>query len=154
MRECCAIVLTETWLNPSVSGDASIEWLTMFRSDRSCVLSRKSWGGVVCIYTNNSWCNSPTVISSHCSLDVEFLSIKCRPFYLPREYTTIIITPVYIPPCANTKKVLNVLHRFISDLQDSHPEGVFIVAQEILTKLTWGQFSLISISMWILPLGV
>ncbi len=53
MRDCCTIILTETWLNPSVSDDAvSIEGLTIFRSDRSGVLSGKSRGGGVCIYTN------------------------------------------------------------------------------------------------------
>lgn len=102
----------------------SIEGLTIFRSDS--VLSGKSRG--VCIYTNNSWCNNAVVVSSYCSLDVEYLSIKCRPFYLPREFTTIIITAVYIPPSANNKEAMNVLYRSISDLQDSHLEGVFIVA--------------------------
>lgn len=110
MRDCCAIILTETWLNLSVLDDAvSIELLTIFRSDRSCVLSEKSRGGGVYIYTNNSWCNNAAVVSSLCSLDVEFLSIKCRPFYLLREFTYIIITAVNIPPSANTKEALNVI---------------------------------------------
>ncbi len=29
--------------------------------------------------------------------------VKCRPFYLPREFTAIVIVAVYIPPCANAK---------------------------------------------------
>ncbi len=50
MRDCCTIILTETWLNPSVSDDAvSIEGLTIFRSDRRGVLSGKSRGWR-CVY--------------------------------------------------------------------------------------------------------
>ena len=29
------------------------------------------------------------------------MSVVCRPFYLPRELTVVIITTVYIPPDAN-----------------------------------------------------
>lgn len=129
VRDCCVIILTETWLNSSISDEAvSMEGFTTFRSDRSCVLSGKTRGGGVCIYNNNRWCNNAKVISSHCSPDIEFLTIKCRPFYMPREFTTVIITAVYIPPNANTKGALSVLYRFISDLQTTHPDGVFIVA--------------------------
>lgn len=85
MRDCCVIILTETWLNSSIPDDAvSMEGLTTFRSDRSCTLSGKTRGGGVCIYNNNSWCNNAKVVSSHCSPDIEFLTIKCRPLYLPR----------------------------------------------------------------------
>lgn len=79
------------------------------------------------IYTNNNWCNNATVASSHCSPDIEVLTVKCRPFYLPREFSTVSITAVY-PPSANTKEDLQTLYRYISDLQSNHPEGIVIVA--------------------------
>ncbi len=68
------------------------------------------------------------MIVSHCSTDIEFMIIKCRPFYLPREFSILIITAVYIPPSANTKEAMCVLYNAISNLQTIHPEGVFIVA--------------------------
>lgn len=82
----------------------------------------------MCVYTNNSWCKDAAVVSSHCSVDTEFMTVKCRPFYLPREFTVITITAVYIPPSANTKEALSVLYRSITDCKNTHPGGVFIVA--------------------------
>ncbi len=104
-RDCCVICLTETWMSAMVP-DSAIE-LTGFsvhRSDRTKELTGKSRGGGVCFYINNSWCDERNIhsITSFCSLDLEFHMLLCRPFWLPREFTAIIITVVYIPPQANT----------------------------------------------------
>ncbi len=117
MRDCCVLVLTETWLGPSVLDDAvSMAGLTTFRADRDSSLTGKTRSGGVCIYTNNSWWSNAVK------------TVQCRPFYLPREFTTIIIMAVYIPPSANTKEALSILYRSISKLQSTHSEDVFIVA--------------------------
>ncbi len=86
--------------------DSAIE-LTGFsvhRSDRTKELTGKSRGGGVCFYINNLWCDERNIhsIKSFCSPDLEFHTLLCRPFWLPREFTAIIITAVYIPPQANT----------------------------------------------------
>ncbi len=90
--------------------DLAIE-LTGFsvhRSDRTKELTGKSRGGGVCFYINNSWCDERNIHStkSFCSPDLEFHMLLCRPFWLPREFTAIIITAVYIPPQANTDQAL------------------------------------------------
>ena len=54
--------------------------------------------------------------------------VRCRPFYLPLEFTNITIVVVYIPPTANTEQALSVLYRAIRDMQSTPPESVFIVA--------------------------
>ncbi len=54
--------------------------------------------------------------------------VKCRPFYLPREFTAIVIVAVYIPPCANAKDALRELYSAISEQQTNNPDGFFIVA--------------------------
>ncbi len=100
-RDCCVICLTETWMSAMVP-DSAIE-LTGFsvhRSDRTEELTGKSRGGGVCFYINNSWCNERNIhsIKSFCSPDLEFHTLLCRPFWLPREFKAIIITAVYIPP--------------------------------------------------------
>ncbi len=82
--------------------DSAIE-LTGFsvhRSDRTKELTGKSRGGGVCFYINNLWCDERNIhsIKSFCSPDLEFHTLLCRPFWLPREFTAIIITAVYIPP--------------------------------------------------------
>ncbi len=97
-RDCFVICLTETWMSAMVP-DSAIE-LTGFsvhRSDRAKELTGKSRGGGVCFYINNSWCNERNIhsIKSFCSPDLEFHTLLCRPFWLPREFTAIIITAVY-----------------------------------------------------------
>ncbi len=37
----------------------------------------------LCVYTNNSWCTSTVITDNCCSPDLEYLSVRCRPFYLP-----------------------------------------------------------------------
>ncbi|KAK1802592.1 hypothetical protein P4O66_004242 [Electrophorus voltai] len=62
--------------------------------------SGKSRGGGVCVMVNNSWCNNANVVTltRSCSPNLELLALKLRPFYLPREFTSVIINTVYIPP--------------------------------------------------------
>ncbi len=50
-----------------------------------------------------------------CSLLVEFMVVKCRPFDLPREFTVIVIVAVYIPPYANAKNTHRELYSAISE---------------------------------------
>ncbi len=55
--------------------------------------------------------------------------VKCRPFYLQREFTDIVIVAVYmIPPCANAKDMLPGLYSAISEQQTNNPDGFFIIA--------------------------
>ncbi len=54
--------------------------------------------------------------------------VKCRPFYLPREFTAIVIVAVYIPPCANAKDALREMYCAISEQQTNNPDGFFIIA--------------------------
>ena len=124
----CAFFLTETWLNPNIP-DAAIELAgrTVYRADRTAD-SGKDKGGGVCIYVCNSWCNTTDIVETFCSPDLEFITVKCRPFYLPREFTVVFLTAVYIPPQANAKLALASLHDAIQQLINNHPDGVFIIA--------------------------
>ncbi len=127
---CCVICLTETWMSAMVP-DSAIE-LTGFsvhRSDRSKELTGKSRGGGVCFYINNSWCDERNMhsIKSFCSPDLEFHTLLCRPFWLQREFTAIIITAVYIPPQANTDQALKELYGNISEQETANPDAAFVV---------------------------
>ncbi|KAI2647404.1 hypothetical protein H4Q32_025832 [Labeo rohita] len=53
---------------------------------------------------------------------------KYLPFYLPREFTSTIITAAYTPPDADAKLAMNELHAAISKQKNVHPEAAFIVA--------------------------
>ena len=54
--------------------------------------------------------------------------VKCRPFYLPKEFTSTVVTAAYIPPDANAKLAMKELHAAISKRQTLNPEAAFIVA--------------------------
>ncbi len=129
-RDCCIICLTETWMS-AVVPDSAIE-LTGFsvhRSDRTKELTGKSRGGGICFFINNLWCDERNLhsIKSFCSPDLEFHMLLCRPLWLPREFTAIIITAVYIPPQANTDQALKELYGNISDQETAYPDAAFIV---------------------------
>ncbi len=53
---------------------------------------------------NKQWCDPRNIssLSRFCLPHLEHLSIICRPFYLPREFPSIIVTAVYIPAQADT----------------------------------------------------
>ncbi len=94
--------------------DSAIE-LTGFsvhRLDRTKELTGKSRGGGICFYINNSWCDERNLhpIKSFCSPDMEFHMLLCRPFWLPREFTAIIITAEEIWNDSQHPQILLLLH--------------------------------------------
>ncbi len=128
-RECCVFVFTETWLNNNIPDSAiQLHGLTCYRADRDTALSGKTRGGGLCVYINKEWFNNAVSVSKHCSSLVEFIIVKCRPFYLPREFTAIVIVAVYIPPCASAKDALCELYSAISEQQTNNPDGFFIIS--------------------------
>ena len=54
--------------------------------------------------------------------------MKCRPYYLPLEFTEVFVTIVYIPLGGNANEALKELHDNISLLQTKHPEAFYVVA--------------------------
>ncbi len=79
---------------------------------------------------NRKWCDprNISILSRSCSPHLEHLSIICHPFYLPREFTSIVITSVYIPPQADTSLALSNLHDVLSGYNNIHPDAAFIIA--------------------------
>lgn len=96
-------MLPQTWLNLSIP-DAAVELAgrTLHRADRTSESGKKTGGGH-CVYVNDSWCTNSTTINKFCTPDLEYLMLRCRPIYLPREHPVVIIMAVYIPPQANVK---------------------------------------------------
>ena len=59
--------------------------------------------------------------------NIDCLTIKCRPFYLPREFTSISLTAVYIHPDADTTNALHDLSNLITKNEKDEPDTVSIV---------------------------
>ena len=55
---------------------------------------------------------------------------SCRPHYLPREFSCVLLIAVYLPPQTNagTKTALNKLFKAISKQENAHPEALLLVA--------------------------
>ncbi len=110
IRDCNILCLIETWLTPTVPDTAVTvsDNFSVLRMDRTAEAG-KTKGGGVCFMINKKWCDprNISILSRSCSPHLEHLSIICRPFYLPREFTSIIVTAVYIPPQADTSLALS-----------------------------------------------
>lgn len=67
---------------------------------------------------NNIWCDNRniTVLSGYCVSDLELITVKCRAFYPLQEFTSIIMTSVYIPPEADTDAALTEQYQTINKL--------------------------------------
>ncbi|XP_060703504.1 uncharacterized protein LOC132830055 [Hemiscyllium ocellatum] len=128
LRDCCVLCFTETWLSPAISDCAlQPEGFSVHRMDRK-MSSGKARGGGVCLLINNSWCSDVATLASYCSPDLEYLTVKCRPYYLPREFTCAILTAVYIPPHAEVQSALHEIYTVTNRLSTKYPEALFIIA--------------------------
>ncbi len=131
-RDCCVFVFTETWLNDNIPDSAiQLHGLTCCRADRDSSLSGKTRGGGLCVYINKEWCNNAAVLSKHCSSLVEFMVVKCRPFYLPRSSRPLLLSRCTFPrvqmlrtrfvnctaPSANNKQITRRLFHHSRRLQ-------------------------------------
>lgn len=65
---------------------------------------------------DKEWCTNCSLVSRHCSESVEYLSLKCRPLYLSRDFIVVLIVAVYIPPSANVNIALRELYDHICEL--------------------------------------
>ncbi len=102
IRDCNILCLTETWLTPSVPDNAVMpsDNFSVLRMDRTAEAG-KTKGGGVCFMIIKKWCDprSISILLHSCLPHLEHLSIICRPFYLPREFSSIVITAVYYYCC-------------------------------------------------------
>ncbi|KAK1791074.1 hypothetical protein P4O66_002035 [Electrophorus voltai] len=91
--------------------------------------SEKSRGSGVCVMVNNSWCNNANVVTltRSCLPNLELLALKLCPFYLPQEFTSVIVNTMYIPPQANMDSALCELHEALTQFQAQHREAALIV---------------------------
>lgn len=92
------MIITQTWLQPGVP-DTAIELAGHASncSDRS-IDSAMTHGGGLCVYTNTA------IIGKHCSRDLEFFAVKCR----PREFSAVVVIAIYIPQGADITALMSI----------------------------------------------
>lgn len=64
--------------------------------------SGKVRGSIVYFMISSSRCWHMTVLSHAFTPNLEHLKVKCQLFYLPREFSAVTLTPVYILPQVDT----------------------------------------------------
>ena len=64
---------------------------------------------------------------SLCSLDIELLAVRMRPYYLPMEFKSAIPFAVYIPPSADATVVSVTTHSSVARLQTQHPNAFIAI---------------------------
>lgn len=72
--------------------------LTYFVRTEQLIQASAGAGGGVCVMINSLWAMDIAILASHCYPVLELLTVKIRPFYLPREFTSFVVSVVYIPP--------------------------------------------------------
>lgn len=67
-----------------------------------------------------SWCTDTTVAESNYSANMNYLMLKCRPFYFPRQFT-------FLWTRMNAKIAMENVCHVISKQQNLHPNVIFIL---------------------------
>ncbi|KAM9813349.1 NACHT, LRR and PYD domains-containing protein 12-like [Neosynchiropus ocellatus] len=87
----------------------------------------ETWLGGVCFFIKERWCSDTKILRRSCSPKLETLSIRCRPFYLPREFASIILVAVYIPPEAGASSAARQLAAHVTELENAHPHSAVLI---------------------------
>ncbi|KAM9816509.1 uncharacterized protein ACBT44_010817 isoform 2-T2 [Syngnathus typhle] len=127
-----ALCFVEAWLSERTPHHAvELAGFRLMRADRSAELSGKSKGGGLCFYINERWCTDVTVLKEFCSPLLETLFINCRPFYSPREFSSIVMAAVYIPPHARASEATQMLADQVTDMKKLLPNSLIIVLGDL-----------------------
>ncbi|XP_068507262.1 uncharacterized protein [Syngnathus scovelli] len=127
-----ALCFVETWLSERTPHHAmELAGFRLTRADRSAELSGKSKGGGLCFYINERWCTDVMVLKEFCSPLLETLFINCRPFYSPREFSSIVMAAVYIPPNARASEATQMLADQVTDMERLLPNSLIIVLGDL-----------------------
>ncbi|GFR63458.1 endonuclease domain of the non-LTR retrotransposon LINE-1 [Elysia marginata] len=130
-RVCSLLCFTESSLQPEMSdGSFKLDNFTLFRGDRDLQATGKLSGGGVCMYVNTKWCSPHNIYvkHKHCDQHIELLTLSVRPYYLPREFSHILVTTVYIYPISNYTQASETLSSHIHDIQTQSPDAFIIVS--------------------------
>eukprot|EP00061_Rhincodon_typus_P003753 g20888.t1 len=66
----------------------------------------------------------------YCFLNLEYLTVKCRAYYLLHDLTSTVLTVVYIPLCVEVKHACDEIYTVTNNLGMEYSETLFIVASD------------------------
>ena len=128
------ICITESWLSPDIlTSRTELQGYEQFRNDRQPASSGKSCGGGILVYIDNKWSTNNNIIYNHTDNHCEILTIKSRPHWLPREFSSIISVSCYTPFTGNSRLKQNAtataktIATHVKDLEKNHPNSCIMV---------------------------
>lgn len=85
------------------------------------------------MYLHQAWSSNGRVTYTHCSPDLDTMTVMCRPFYLPREITAVLVTAVYgAPDALEVKAAKTDCKRKVENrLADNDPRQVWQGLQQL-----------------------
>lgn len=89
---------------------------SVHRSDRVKERTGKSKGGGECFLINELWCTDCVIVNKTCNVNLECLILKCRPFFLPWEFSVMFLCGVYTHPRADISVALSELSDIVYKL--------------------------------------
>ena len=128
-RTASILSFSETWLGACHTDDmVNIDGFKLLRGDRTDGAGKKGGGGV-CVYINEQWChpNNASVKSHSCTENIEMLVVNLRPYYLPREFSHVVMVTVYVPHRQVAKPAAQELVNIIHELETRSPDALFLV---------------------------
>uniref|UniRef100_A0A3Q3AYX4 Endonuclease/exonuclease/phosphatase domain-containing protein n=1 Tax=Kryptolebias marmoratus TaxID=37003 RepID=A0A3Q3AYX4_KRYMA len=130
-RKCSIMCFTEAWLQDHIpDSNISLLGFLTIRADRDLISSRKRKGVALAVLVNNRWCHPGhvTVKCRLCNPDIELLVVSFRPYYLPREFTGVVLEAVYIPPSAVADNTCDVISSIVAKIQTQHPNSFMAIS--------------------------
>nr|XP_054590293.1 uncharacterized protein LOC129154571 [Nothobranchius furzeri]XP_054590295.1 uncharacterized protein LOC129154571 [Nothobranchius furzeri] len=130
-RQYSVMCFKETWLQDHIPNSSiSLPGFLTVQADRGLKRSGKRKGNGVAVLVNNRWCH-PGHVSVKCRLcspDVELLAVSCHRYYLPREFTSVVLATVYIPPSAIAENACDAISSVVAKLQTQHPNAFVAIS--------------------------
>ncbi|XP_029942634.1 uncharacterized protein LOC115384487 [Salarias fasciatus] len=123
--ECSLMLFSEMWLN--ANKEAELEGFELIRADRTLDSGKEKAGGVAA-YVNNQWCHPKkiTVNEKVCERHIELLAITMQPYYLPEEFSKVIVVVVYIST-SKIKSAREDLHSAVRELHTKDPGALLLI---------------------------
>ena len=79
------------------------------------------------MFLNDIWASNGSVKSILSNKDVEIMTVNVRPYYLPREFSTVQIVLVYCPPNGNSDSATEYIFKTVNNLSSEKTDAVKLV---------------------------
>ena len=144
-RSASLMCFTESWLSENVADShVNIEGFSIFCADRTDD-SGKLNGGGLCVFVNGQWChpNNMTTMHESSSKTLKFCIIGLCPYYIPREFSHVILTTIYVPHSAVANNTALEIIEALRNYESSAPDALFLINGDLNhCKLlqSWNQY--------------